>query len=229
MSDLVICGGCARHVRNTEAVCPFCGLGRKRSPSRAAVLLAGATVIVACGKTTADPGVPDGAKSTEDAGLRAAVPAYGAPPPTETAQPPLAYGPAVLRQQTCPPPVAPPRSTLEGCDKCQKDEYCFEEHVRGRKFGRCTKSTCQKDADCKGGLCRCGPPNVCVAGDCRGPEDCGGRDCATDRWRYGHGSGTFCRTKDDTCKTHDECGPDQECAFSGKWSCRRATPPPPPG
>lgn len=141
------------------------------------------------------------------------------------------FGPAVFHPQTCAKPTTPPpKSPHEGCLDCKKDEHCYVEHVRGRAFGRCVKSTCEKDADCKGALCQCGPPNRCVAGDCRSAEDCGGRECAPDRWRYGHGSGTFCRTKDDSCKTHDDCGAEQECAFTGgKWACRPTTPAPPPG
>lgn len=181
-------------------------------------------IVVACGK---EPG-----QRAPDTVPIQPVPleAVSAPKPTDSA-PPREYGPAVFHPQTCPKPESPaPKSPLEGCKDCKKDEHCRQESMRGRTYGRCEKSTCQKDADCKGALCWCGPPNRCAAGNCRSADDCGGRECAPDRWRYGHGSGQFCRTKDDTCKTHEECGADQECAFVGeKWACRKATPAPPPG
>lgn len=181
-------------------------------------------LVAACGK--------EPARRTPEAPPDRPVPLEAvsvSPKPTESV-PPREYGPAVFHPQACPKPTTPPKSAQEGCERCQKDEYCYAEHVRGRTFGRCMKSACQKDADCKGGLCNCGPPNQCGIGNCRSAEDCGGRECAADRWRYGHGHGQYCRTKDDACKTHDDCGADQECAYNGeKWACRKTTPAPPPG
>ncbi|MFO0563920.1 MAG: hypothetical protein U0269_38200 [Polyangiales bacterium] len=60
---LVLCGGCARHVREIEPRCPFCGHARVASEhdepsiegptrlSRAAILLAGAVSMAACQRT----------------------------------------------------------------------------------------------------------------------------------------------------------------------------------
>jgi hypothetical protein len=93
ISCLVPCPGCARHVRQSEEECPFCGgpvpvaiasveasatLSGGRSRTRAAILLAGAATLAACGKepTTVDPTPP---KPTDNRQMTA--PAYGAPPP----------------------------------------------------------------------------------------------------------------------------------------------------
>lgn len=151
-----------------------------------------------------------------------------------SATPPKAYGPAKLRQQAC-APVDPEDVSLKpyvdfGCDACPKGEFCRVLHVRGRRVGQCAKNECQKDADCKHGLCRCGPPHQCTPGNCRDAADCGGRECAADNWRYGHGHGMYCRTAQDGCRTHAECGTGRECAYDGKaWNCRAEVPPPPPG
>lgn len=159
--------------------------------------------------------------------------------PVSAPEPP--YGPAVFHPESCPPNDGGTRHLVddfpsatnhvaEGCKSCKPGEFCQVFHSHGQAFGNCRRSDCQKDADCKGGLCVCGPPNLCQAGNCRSAADCGGRECVPDRWRSGHGHGQFCRTKDDTCKAHQDCGPGRECAYiGGKWDCRKETPPPPPG
>jgi hypothetical protein len=141
-----------------------------------------------------------------------------------------AYGPAVLRMVTC-PPNKPERPSVEsGCESCKDDELCKVFSIRGRAVGQCAKNSCRGDADCPGALCTCGAPNECTAGNCRGPEDCGGRECTDNRGRHGHGGGQYCRTKNDTCKTHDDCKKGDECSWAGtSWKCRKETPPPPPG
>lgn len=81
------CLRCARHVRDTDAICPFCGARmlpsaprpRHDAPrlSRAALLLAGAAAVSACGKTT-DTGSTSSSGTSVD---RVPAPAYGGPPP----------------------------------------------------------------------------------------------------------------------------------------------------
>lgn len=85
MPSLVPCTACARHVRTSDASCPFCGApvsaapaakpepGIERALTRAAITFAAAAAVSACGKT-------DG-KSVNIA------PAYGPPPITETTSP----------------------------------------------------------------------------------------------------------------------------------------------
>ena len=157
------------------------------------------------------------------------------PPVADSGGPKVAIAavPRTFHPQTCPPasaapPALPPPD--EGCEACKKGEFCKSYSVRGRTFGRCERSTCEKDADCGGALCACGPPNTCVPGNCRDADDCGGLECAADRWRYGHGTGMYCRTSNDDCKTHADCGKGKECAYeSGRWTCRPEIPAPPPG
>lgn len=87
---LVPCGGCARHVRASDAVCPFCGRESRaariapdtsRRMTRAAAFVFGATVAVAACSSeveTRDEGSgAAGAGGTSDGG--AVGPLYGAP------------------------------------------------------------------------------------------------------------------------------------------------------
>lgn len=105
MSHLIPCPECGRHVRNTEAACPFCALPLDLSGvpapqlpshrlSRAATLaftatLASATALAACSGTTdggPDPDPVAGAAGMPSAGVSGipagggAVAVYGAPP-----------------------------------------------------------------------------------------------------------------------------------------------------
>jgi hypothetical protein len=136
-----------------------------------------------------------------------------------------------LHAVTCPPAEPSPASeALPGCEHCPPGQYCRRFDVHGNHFGTCAKNECRGDADCKGALCNCTAPTSCYPGNCRSSADCGGRECVPDRWRYGHGSGIYCRTDRDTCKTHADCTAQQECAYLGDhWGCRPTTPAPPPG
>lgn len=102
MSQLVPCPGCERHVRLTEANCPFCGrdvdakaLGAAYAPrrnnvnagiKRAALFALGTGMAAACGGKTDDTGndtQPVASSTTDD--TPSAVAIYGAPvPPTST-------------------------------------------------------------------------------------------------------------------------------------------------
>ncbi|MBX3229933.1 MAG: hypothetical protein KIT84_26135 [Labilithrix sp.] len=84
MNVLVPCSACARHVRAGEPACPFCGAARVAQQlvaapslpsglSRAALLLASAAALAACGKEPAPPPKP----SPDNTAL---APAYGGPP-----------------------------------------------------------------------------------------------------------------------------------------------------
>lgn len=121
MARLAACSECGRHIRTTEAACPFCGAtasfetGDVRQPvgrplTRAAILFASATAIAGCGKTTDN--LP--------------APAYGVPVPPDTvavdAGPPPAvpeagmmtapaYGVPPTRLENKPAPPVPPDST----------------------------------------------------------------------------------------------------------------------
>lgn len=103
---LVPCSGCARHVHDSERVCPFCGgsvaattVGGELSfgrLSRAALILAGATAVAACGKSSP----PNGPDTT------IAQP-YGAPPMPRDAEPtPIAGDAGATTATGTPPPVA---------------------------------------------------------------------------------------------------------------------------
>lgn len=103
MSVLVPCSACSRHIRSTEAACPFCrapadALAAESGPplrgslrlSRAALALAGMTALTACGKTLE-------------------APAYGGPPPVvNTDEPPrAAYGGPPVMMDAEPPRTEP--------------------------------------------------------------------------------------------------------------------------
>lgn len=107
MDSFVPCPGCARHIRTREETCPFCKVAvpaEARVPvpvarlggrhlSRAALVLASAAAVAACGKEPkTDPNAPDGAFI--------AFPPYGQP---MTADPP-------------PPPPPPPVEDAGGVD-----------------------------------------------------------------------------------------------------------------
>lgn len=207
------------------------GVAFRSRLARTLVPLASSIVALslACQKAPAPDADPSVKTASTGAGPSAKGGASGAERyvrPTPSAP----YSDAKLRAVAC-PKVAPELVAVEsGCEKCAPDEHCKRMDLRGRVFGVCAKSTCEKDADCPGQLCACGPPNECVPGNCRGPEDCGGRECAADRWRYGHGRGTYCRTDRDECATHAHCGEGRECAYvGGRWACRTEIPAPPPG
>lgn len=105
MSCLHLCPSCGRHVRKEETSCPFCATALPddfaectgprvsalaRPLTRAALVLAGATAIGACGKSKAtDPATPP-ATTTADAGWGAEPVAVYGPPPMfdEDASPP---------------------------------------------------------------------------------------------------------------------------------------------
>jgi hypothetical protein len=80
--NLVPCSSCARHVRASDARCPFCttaihveagAASRPVSRSRAAIMLLGATLATGCGGSTAP--------APEEPGAPVAI--YGGPPPSE--------------------------------------------------------------------------------------------------------------------------------------------------
>jgi hypothetical protein len=83
-APLVVCSRCDRHVRASDASCPFCGTERVavdlvRAPAgrvayRAAVVLAGAAALSACEKQ------PRQDPSTQESSSGAAVAVYGPPP-----------------------------------------------------------------------------------------------------------------------------------------------------
>ncbi|MBN9159609.1 MAG: hypothetical protein J0I07_01490 [Myxococcales bacterium] len=117
---LRLCGACARHVRVTDPVCPFCGAAGAetgsstaaelaRPLSRAAVLFVGATTLAACvggpGDLSSSSGGSDtsgsGSSSSGSSGDPASSSSSGQPEPEPEPDPePLpapAYGPAPVR------------------------------------------------------------------------------------------------------------------------------------
>jgi len=125
---LVLCGGCERHVRETEARCPFCGRLRAASEfdelsfevptrlSRAAILLAGAVSMTACERTApiAQPyGAPPRLKVPDAAAPATVVDAQAEPSvaePTPDAAIPDAAAPqraAAPRSRARPPAIRP--------------------------------------------------------------------------------------------------------------------------
>ncbi len=96
---LILCDECARHVREVEAACPFCGAARSASDedtpspegptrlSRAAILLAGAMAMGACDRNplAREPAI---------------VQPYGAPPNPPT---PDVLEPAIAQPYGVPP------------------------------------------------------------------------------------------------------------------------------
>lgn len=87
---LIVCDACARHVKASEAACPFCSHAittrriapdTRRRMTRAAAFVFGATVAVAaCGSEVEEPSDDDGsggAGGVNDAGGNAAL--YGEP------------------------------------------------------------------------------------------------------------------------------------------------------
>lgn len=100
MATLVPCPGCARHVRASEATCPFCDAAigaatpRALAPAtndrllaRAALTFAAAaaTTLTACGKEATDKPVPAPTSTPND---NLPAPAYGPPPMMIDAAPP---------------------------------------------------------------------------------------------------------------------------------------------
>jgi len=94
---LALCASCARHVRASETVCPFCGGTRGEAvplplsrATRAALVFGSATMVVAgmaCGGTLdpTDAGTATDASARPDS---SAVPLYGAPVPPYGVPPP---------------------------------------------------------------------------------------------------------------------------------------------
>lgn len=90
---LVLCGGCARHVREIESCCPFCGRERTASESdvasvemptrlsRAAILLAGAMSAAACDRqpVIAQPYGAPPREAIPDTGVVVVEPVFDAP------------------------------------------------------------------------------------------------------------------------------------------------------
>jgi len=96
--SLVPCPSCARHVRATERVCPFCGAAVPpsfagyvpRAPaerlSRAALVAFAAVAVAGCSKETATPS-DAGSADKQQQQEPTTVPAYGAPAPTPAPSP----------------------------------------------------------------------------------------------------------------------------------------------
>lgn len=96
MSHLIACTGCARHVRATDPLCPFCGEAlpmslRSQAPrlpaerlGRAATFVFGATLAASSAVGCGDSHTPgsDGGGGDRDAGIDsgAVAPPYGIPP-----------------------------------------------------------------------------------------------------------------------------------------------------
>lgn len=83
MTQLVPCGGCARHVRAEEGPCPFCGAAISSPPpatalrgaTRAAIFYLGATLAACGGQSQPEP-------------EPTIMQPYGAPPNPEPPEPP---------------------------------------------------------------------------------------------------------------------------------------------
>jgi hypothetical protein len=78
---LFLCSGCARHVRNDGAACPFCGASERQAivkpkprMSRSA-LIGAAAVALACSSSQ-----PQDDAGTQDSGSDSLQGAYGGPP-----------------------------------------------------------------------------------------------------------------------------------------------------
>ena len=92
---LRLCSGCSRHVRATDAACPFCGdAGRAAVPSpvsratRAAMVFGGAAMVstaVACSSATPLYGAPAPDASADTGADASPAPPYGAVPPPDAA------------------------------------------------------------------------------------------------------------------------------------------------
>jgi hypothetical protein len=50
MDDLTLCASCARHVKTSEAACPFCKAKRACVIAGAALAIASAATVVACNR-----------------------------------------------------------------------------------------------------------------------------------------------------------------------------------
>lgn len=96
--------------------------------------------------------------------------------------------------------------------------------------------TCATDGDCgTGQVCMCaglsspfvGPGySVCVPAGCATDSDCPTGECSLSEWTDGCQTGlqTACRTSDDECRTHNDCGSNGSwCALESptaqQWSC----------
>jgi hypothetical protein len=93
LSRLAPCARCQRHIRNTEASCPFCGTERSSLRTHATALLAGVALLTGCGapeekpkpttsevKTDSQPA--DSKPVVEEPDVPREM--YGAPPPPAT-------------------------------------------------------------------------------------------------------------------------------------------------
>jgi hypothetical protein len=87
------CTECARHIRSDEAACPFCGasmpagFGESTRPvptgpvlSRAAILFASATAVVACSSSSSTPPGSTDSGSAADSHVDGPVALYGPAP-----------------------------------------------------------------------------------------------------------------------------------------------------
>lgn len=109
-ASLVPCSSCARHVRSSEEVCPFCRAvvtsasprpsvsAETRRLTRVAFALAGATALAGCGKETAAP-----ADAAPEVAI--AYPPYGQP---MIPDPPPVLADAALEPAVAAPPYGQP-------------------------------------------------------------------------------------------------------------------------
>lgn len=128
-------------------------------------------------------------------------------------------------------------SSCEAHEDCTDGDEgrCTEMSSRGGRFLACTYSECETDADCAGGVCRCGGEafdshSVCLpAGNCQTDDDCGNDYCSLSYTScgpdWGDVLGHFCHTTFDGCRDDADCGGDDSdgyCAYdegAGRWMC----------
>ncbi len=147
----------------------------------------------------------------------------------------------------CAANLRPPAScSLEpeggGVAECTSDAECGDGAfcIAGVSAELCQCYTpCTMDAECgegRGCLCRLQVPTRsgrcsisrvgwtrCVPAQCRTDADCPeGRLCMVSDWCVA--PGFFCQTPDDTCRTHEDCGPGPvRCAYdvdAERWGCQ---------
>lgn len=89
---------------------------------------------------------------------------------------------------------------------------------------------CSSDDDCDDDrTCVCESPNgaleygICVQADCQSNDDCASGQCGISAWNDGCGVETRagCRSPDDQCRSSQDCGDVEQCAYSPDegWRC----------
>lgn len=177
-----------------------------------AILLAGASIVVACGR----PSVVPNAHRSE------------APKCPEVPR-----APSIEEHR-----LAAQLDGGDGSSRCRTDADCTQ-GKNGRCIGgghslpTCAYDRCASDTDCgprESCNCDANEGNACLPANCHTDEDCGGRGCSPTHGEtcgnMGGAVGFYCHTAHDACVNDEDCARDAGsrglCVYqpaAGHWAC----------